>query len=175
MSKLTSEVLPSSRPCRILDPPKARNKLDPLIPLHLLPLLRLRPHRLHTLIHALTIIISILKHLLHALKARMLLEMALHPLVQILYIGNRVHDSAGAQHVRILGVERVGHDARLVLALLEVRVREAEEDFGELGLGEEVGQEFHRVGAQAGYVLIAARRGVLDAQGAGFFLDVFCY
>jgi hypothetical protein len=145
--KTTNEVPPSSRPRRILDPPKARNKLNSLIPLHLLPLLRLRPHRPHTLIHALAILISILKHLLHALKAGMLLEMALHPLVQILHIGNCVHDSAGAQHVRVLGVERVRHDARLVLALLEVRVGETQEDFGELGLGEEVGQEFHRVGA----------------------------
>jgi hypothetical protein len=104
----------------------------------------------------------------------MLLEMALHPLMQILHIRDGVHDPAGAQHVRVLGVERVGHDAGFVLTLLEMRVWEAEEDFGELRFGEEVGQEFHRVGTQAGYILVAARRGVLDAQGAGFFLDVLC-
>lgn len=50
-----------------------------------------------------------------------------------------------------------------MLAGLEVRVREAEEEAGEGGAREEVGQEFHRVGAQRGDVLI--RGGLLGSEG----------
>lgn len=61
-----------------------------------------------------------------------------------------------------------------MLTLFEMGVRETEEDFAELAFGEEVGEEFHRVGADAGDVLVGGGGGVLDAQGADFFLDVFC-
>lgn len=56
-----------------------------------------------------------------------------------------------------------------MLAGLEMRIREAQKHERQLGAGEEVGQELHRVGAQARDVLIAAirrgRGGVLGAQG----------
>lgn len=61
-----------------------------------------------------------------------------------------------------------------MLALLEVGVWEAQEDFGELGFGEEVGEEFHCVGADAGYVLVGRGGAVLDAECAHFFLNVLC-
>lgn len=41
-----------------------------------------------------------------------------------------------------------------MLALFEVWVREAEEDGGELGAGEDVGEEFHGVGAEGGDVVV---------------------
>ena len=62
-----------------------------------------------------------------------------HPLVQIAHVGDGVHDPAGAQDVRVLGEERGRDDARLVLALFEVRVWEEEEEVCEGGAGEEVG------------------------------------
>ena len=63
-----------------------------------------------------------------------------------------------------------------MLARFEMRVREAEEDAGQLGAPEEVGQELHRVGAQGGDVLVfRGRVGLglgLAAQGADPVLDV---
>lgn len=59
-----------------------------------------------------------------------------------------------------------------MLARLEVRVREAEEEVRELAVREIVGQEFHRVGAQGRDVLVRPWRGggggggrILRAQG----------
>ena len=65
---------------------------------------------------------------------------------------------------------------------LEVRVREAEENLAELGSVEEVGEEFHGVGADAGDVLVESGRSagggggwVLGAERLGFFPHVLCY
>lgn len=69
-------------------------------------------------------------------------------------VGNRVHDAAWPQRKGILRVECRRHDARLVLARLEMRIGEANEDFAELVLFEKVGEKLHRVGADAGGVLI---------------------
>ena len=44
-----------------------------------------------------------------------------------------------------------------MLPLLEVRIREAEENGGELGVVEVVGEEFHGVGAEGGDVLVGSR------------------
>lgn len=44
-----------------------------------------------------------------------------------------------------------------MFAGFEVRVGEAEEDFGELGFVEEVGEEFHGVAAEGGDVLVMGR------------------
>ena len=41
-----------------------------------------------------------------------------------------------------------------MLARLEVRVREADEDFAKLSLFEKVGKEFHRVGTQTSCILV---------------------
>ena len=46
-----------------------------------------------------------------------------------------------------------------MFARFEVRVREAEEDLLKLVLVEEVGEEFHRVGADTGDVLVGCARG----------------
>lgn len=43
-----------------------------------------------------------------------------------------------------------------MLAHLEVRVWEADEDLGELMTGEEVGEEFHGVAAKRGDILVVA-------------------
>jgi len=59
-----------------------------------------------------------------------------------------------------------------------VRVRKAEEDGGELGSGEEVREEFHRVCADRGDVLVGAGSGgwldgtVLRAQGGDAVRDI---
>lgn len=53
-----------------------------------------------------------------------------------------------------------------MLALLEVRVGETQEDLGELGVVEVVWEEFHGVCAQGGDVLVGAwRRGGAAACG----------
>ena len=61
-----------------------------------------------------------------------------------------------------------------MLPLLEVRIWEAEEDRAKLVLMEEVGKEFHGVGAEAGYVLVGAIFGVLRSEGADLFLNILC-
>lgn len=77
------------------------------------------------------------------------------PIVQIPHIGDHVHPAALAHYVRVLGHQRGGDDAGLVLAGLEVRVRKAEEEPGERGARDEVGEKFHRVGSERGDVLIS--------------------
>lgn len=74
----------------------------------------------------------------------------------LLHISNRIQQPAGPQHIRILGIQSLGDNPRLVLARFEVRVWEADEDLGELVSGEEVGEEFHRVAAYCGDVFVAA-------------------
>ena len=57
-----------------------------------------------------------------------------------------------------------------------MRVGKAEEDFGELGAAEEVGEEFHGVSAQACDVLVATRgKWKLLAEGVDAVLDVGRY
>lgn len=65
-----------------------------------------------------------------------------------------------------------------MLPRLEVRVRKAEEDLAERSAGEEVGQEFHRVGADTGDVAVvvlsaAGVRGRLRAQRFDLGVHVF--
>lgn len=74
-------------------------------------------------------------------------------------IGDGVQKPSGPQHVCILGIQARRDDARLVLARLEVRVREADEDLGQLVSGEKIGEELHRVGPESGDVLVPARNG----------------
>lgn len=94
-----------------------------------------------------------------------------HPLVELSHIGNGIHPAAGAQDKRILGHKTRRHDACLVLARFEVWIREAEEESAELATAEEIGEEFHGVGAYAGDVLIERGMGCLCAEGADAVLD----
>lgn len=52
-----------------------------------------------------------------------------------------------------------------------MRVGKAKEDAGELAAAEEVGEEFHGVGAEAGDVLVEGCVGVLVAEGLDAVLD----
>ena len=62
-----------------------------------------------------------------------------------------------------------------MFARFEMRVWEAEENLGKLGLVEEVREEFHGVGAQAGDVLVEGAGGrVLGSEGGNAVLDVGC-
>lgn len=90
-------------------------------------------------------------------------------MVILLDVRDGVHKTTRPQHVGIFGIERLGDDTGLVLAHFKVRVREADEDLGELVLGEEVGEEFHRVAAECGDVFVVA--GDEGVGGAFFF---FC-
>ena len=87
--------------------------------------------------------------------------------MQILHICDRVHHASGSQHVCVLGVEGGGDDAGFVFSGFKVRVGEAEEDFGELGFVEEVGEEFHGVGAEDGDVLMGASGRFGGGEGGG--------
>ena len=70
-----------------------------------------------------------------------------------------------------------------MLAGFKVGVGEAEEEVGELGAGEEVGEEFHGVGAVGGDVLVeggwgwggSGGGGVEGAEGGDAVVDVGCY
>ena len=90
----------------------------------------------------------------HSLKTRMRLQMLDHPAMQILHIRDGVDFPARPEHVCVLGIQRRADDSGFVFPRFEVRVGEAEEDFFELGGGEEVGEEFHCVGAEGGDVLV---------------------
>lgn len=54
-----------------------------------------------------------------------------------------------------------------MLARFEVRIREADEDLGELVFGEEVGEEFHCVAAKRGDVLVSSRNGRFAVLSGG--------
>lgn len=82
--------------------------------------------------------------------------MLYHPLMQILYICDGVHDSTGFHDVRILRIQRSRDNAGLVFPSLEMWVGKTEEDLGELLLLEKVWKELHRVDTKAGNVLVAA-------------------
>lgn len=62
-----------------------------------------------------------------------------------------------------------------MLTLLEVRVWETEEDGAELVVGEEVREEFHGVGAEAGYVLVGLCWRVLATESADLVDYIFGY
>ena len=79
-----------------------------------------------------------------------------HPVMQITDVRDSIHNPAGAEDVRIFGEQRWRDDASLVLPRLEVRVGKEEEDFRELVFADEVGQELHRVGADACEVLVGS-------------------
>lgn len=90
----------------------------------------------------------------------MLTEVLIHPVVQLLDVGDDVHDAAGTQDVGVFGEQRGRDDASFVFARLEVRVREQEKQFRELVFVEEVGQELHTVGTQDADVVVRSRRKV---------------
>ena len=136
------------RPRWVLQPSEHRHILRPTIPLHLLPFLGGRPHHPHTLIRLQFLIPN-------PLKAWMCVKMLRHPDMQVLHVRNRVHFPTRLHHKCILGIQTGTHDPLLVFASLEMRVGEAEEDLAELGFVEEVGEEFHGVGSEAGDVVIA--------------------
>lgn len=92
-------------------------------------------------------------------------------MVILLDVRDGVHKTTGTQHVRIFRIERLGDDTGLVLAHFKVRVWEADENFGELVLAEEVGEEFHGVAADCGNVFVVA--GDEGVGGALFFLVCF--
>lgn len=70
-------------------------------------------------------------------------------------------------------IECRANNSGLVLASLEMRIRETEEDLAELSTIEEVGKELHGVCAQTGDILVALGLAMLRAQCLGFCLDVF--
>lgn len=61
-----------------------------------------------------------------------------------------------------------------MLPLFKMWIGEAEKDLGKLGFLEEVRQKLHSVGADAGYILVAVRCVVLNAEGTDFLLDILC-
>lgn len=161
--------------------PAGRELVAP-VPLHLAAFLRLLPDGAHAHIP----LPLLLGHFLPQLASRIRLPRRLRllllrgivvhvllrggavkagadPIVQIPYVGDDVDAAAGAHDVGVLGHQGGRDNAGLALAGLEVRVREAEEEAGEGGAREEVGQELHRVGAQRGDVLIRGR--LLGSEG----------
>lgn len=111
-------------------------------------------------------------HLTKQLPPSLALETHSEPLIQIPHVRHDVHAAALAEHVGILCDEGRGDNAGFVFAGFEVRVGEAEEDFGELGLREEVGEEFHGVAAQGGYVLVVRGGGRWWWWGVGVSFGV---
>ncbi len=142
-------LLRLSGPGRVFQPAETSYILHSLVSSHLFALFSLRTHNSNHLIPLELLVPDPLEKLVTD-------QLLHHPLVQRLDVRDRVQRPARPQHERILGRQPGGHDARFVLARLEMRVREAEEDGAQLGLAEKVGQKLHRVGADAGYVLVVA-------------------
>lgn len=159
---------PQHSPWRVFRSAEECNVLLPLVPRHLLALLRLRLHHPHTLI-------GFLLFLGHALKGGMGSEMIHHPLMQGLDVGDGVDDAPRAQRKGVLGIQRRRHNSRLVFPRLEVRVGEANEDLGELRLLEEIWEELHAVCAETADVLVQAGFLVLDSERLDTLLDILCY
>ena len=89
----------------------------------------------------------------------------------LLHVRDGVHKTTRPQHIGIFRIESLGDNTGLVLAHFKVRVWEADEDFGELVLGEEVGEEFHGVAADCGDVFVVAG----DEGVGGAFFVLFCF
>lgn len=85
-------------------------------------------------------------------------------------IGDAVNDSSRSENVGVLGQQRRRDDPLLVLPALEVRIREAKEEFRELALGEKVGEELHGVASDDGRVLELSR--LEQAEGGDAISDV---
>lgn len=62
-----------------------------------------------------------------------------------------------SQDERVFRAQRGADDPLFVFPGFKMRVREAEEDVGELAAVEEVGEEFHCVGAEDGDVLVGCK------------------
>lgn len=85
-------------------------------------------------------------------------------------VGDAVYDSFRSENVGVLGQQRRRDDPLLVLPALEVGIREAEEEFRELALGEKVGEELHGVASDDGRVLELSR--LKQAEGGDAISDV---
>ena len=81
-----------------------------------------------------------------ALEKRVLIKVRGHPVEEILHVGGDVSNASRAQDVGVFSEEGRVDDAKAVLGLLKVRIREEEEDFVELAFVEKVGEELHGVG-----------------------------
>ena len=114
----------------------------------------------------------------NALEERVLVEVLLHPNVQVLDVGDGVEDAALLKRVCVEVQERGVDNAETVLRALEVRVGEKEEHLVELALVEVVGAELHDVGTNARDVvelgdlaLAKLVRGVLGARNLDRMVD----
>lgn len=143
----------STRPARILLSAKHRHELLSPVPRDLFRFLCLLAHDLDTRIRAEFVLTHPLPQL-PRIPGLLTHEVLAHPVVQLFHVRDRVDQSTGSRDERVLGVQLRRHDARLVFPLLEVRVRETEEDLGQLRTLEIVGQEFHRVRPQRRDVLV---------------------
>lgn len=97
---------------RHLDPPETREPLVSLIPLDLFALFCACIHRVED--RALALFSEIL--FTYIFEQRERLEVGPHPLVQVLHVGNGVHDAPWLEHVRVFREEGGRDDAGLVLA-----------------------------------------------------------
>lgn len=98
--------------------------------------------------------------------------MRFHPFVQILDVGDCVHDSAGTQSIRIFGQQCGGYNARLVLALFEVGIGEEKKEGGEGVLCKIVWEKLHGICADDGDVLIVGWRIGGDTESGDAVLDI---
>lgn len=158
-----------SRPLRIRLASEYGHVLVTIVPSDLLRLLRLKLHHPHTRISLKFLIrnkfpkipnssgdfIPLLGYIL-PLRS-LILEMPQNPVVILLHIGNSIQQTARLQHIRVLGIQALRDNTSLVLARLEMRIRETNEDLGELVVAEEIGEEFHRVRPDTRDVLVVTR------------------
>lgn len=172
-------VSPELCPERMLQSSKYCHVLFALVALDFFAFFRLYTHNGDAFVSLDLVVVD-------TLKTGMALQMLHHPAMQILDIRNGVDFAPRFHDKGVLGIQRRAHNARFVLALLEMRIGKAQENLVELLLAEKIGEEFHRVGAYAGDVLIVCfscsfasafftrnSSGMLCAQGARFVLDEF--
>mmetsp|Transcript_11584 Transcript_11584/g.48588 ORF Transcript_11584/g.48588 Transcript_11584/m.48588 type:complete len:238 (-) Transcript_11584:226-939(-) len=151
---------------RPLDAPEHVEERVPLVPLHLLPLLRPREQQRHDRVGLALLLRQPLEH-------RVLFDLLRHPPPQFLDVGDGVDDPAHRQRVRVLRQQRPLDYPPPVVRGLEVRVGEQEEQLRELTLLKEVGQVLHAVCADARDVLV--RTGVLAPERHAPLLHVLAH
>mmetsp|Transcript_22055 Transcript_22055/g.74205 ORF Transcript_22055/g.74205 Transcript_22055/m.74205 type:complete len:235 (+) Transcript_22055:86-790(+) len=108
----------------------------------------------------------------HAAEERELREVLSHPVRDVRHVRDGVQAAPGAEAEGILREERGGYHAAPEVALLEVRVREADEEPLQLVPDEVVGQALHRVGHHHPGVLVGRRR--LPPCGQDALLHKLC-
>ena len=151
---------------RPLDSSEHVQKRAPLVPLHLLPLLRPREKQRDNRVGCEFL-------LCQPLEAWVCSDPLGHPRPEFFHVCNGVHHASNSESVGVLSQKTLLDDSPPMVRRLEVGIGEQEEELLELALVEKVGQVLHRIGTNAADVLVPPR--MLATERDAPFLHVLTH